>query len=158
MAHQPLLCTGAEGPGPGAYLPGQLLLLHAEDVCEALHAHLQQLGSGVQAVPVLLQVLRVGWGQRAATSIRSASGPPVAPNLCTPPRHYLFSQGLVHMKSCACLLRVEFLFLSDLWNSLDQILLFSKARYSDDSFSDQGLQARVPDVGVGNFNPVGEPL
>ena len=61
MAHQPLPCTGAEGPGPGAYLPGQLLLLHAEDVCEALHTHLQQLGGGVQAVPVLLQVLRVGW-------------------------------------------------------------------------------------------------
>ena len=94
MAHQPLPCTGAEGPGPGAYLPGQLLLLHAEDVCEALHAHLQQLSGGVQAVPVLLQVLRAGWGQRAATSIRSASGPPVAPNLCTPPRHCLFSRGL----------------------------------------------------------------
>ena len=93
VAHQPLLRTGAEGPGPGAYLPGQLLLLHAEDVCEALHAHLQQLGGGVQAVPVLLQVLQAGWGQRAATSVRSASGPRVAPNLCTPRRHCLFSRG-----------------------------------------------------------------
>ena len=100
MAHQPLPCTGAEGPGPGAYLPGQLLLLHAEDVCEALHTHLQQLGGGVQAVPVLLQVLRVGWGQRAATSVRSASGPqvgaqPVHPSMALPflLRTVFFSRG-----------------------------------------------------------------
>lgn len=55
---------GEAGPGAGAYLPGQLLLLHGEDVREALHTHLQQLCCGVQAIPVLLQVLWVGEGGR----------------------------------------------------------------------------------------------
>lgn len=42
----------------GAYLPGQLLLLHGKNVHEALHTHLQQLRRGVQAIPVLPQVLQ----------------------------------------------------------------------------------------------------
>lgn len=55
--------------GVGPYLPGQLLLLQGEDVREALHPHLQQLHGGVQAIPVLLQVLRA---ERSSPSV----GPP----------------------------------------------------------------------------------
>ena len=62
------------------------------------------------------------------------------------------------MKSCACPLRVEFLFLSDLWNSFDQILLFSKARYSEDSSFWSRPPAWAAWCGCWKFNPVGEPL
>lgn len=58
----PMPPTHRELPEQGAYLPSQLLLLHGKDVHEVLHTHLQQLHCGVQAVPVLLQVLRMGEG------------------------------------------------------------------------------------------------
>ena len=82
----------------GAYLPGQLLLLHGKNVHAALHTHLQQLRRGVQAIPVLPQVLQEEAQRRERLLCRPSSlmpplvsncfqGPPISQDLIPEPSH-----------------------------------------------------------------------
>lgn len=80
--------THREALGWGTYLPGQLLLLHGQDVCEALHSHPQQLRRGMQAFPVLLQVLPAGQAESTRTLPSWGCPPrpwPPCPLRCTTP-------------------------------------------------------------------------
>ena len=95
----PMPGVGDRARHPGAYLADQLLLLYAEDVREALHAHLQQLSRGVQPVPVLLQLLQWSGGRgRAAAllelpeALRDGQSGPRS-------RHCLLSPGAVFCSS-----------------------------------------------------------